>query len=48
MWSAPETRLGGNYFENVDFWGIGVISYFMIMQHPPFFDTDEAKLLEKV
>lgn len=32
MWSAPETRQGGNYSESIDYWGIGVITYFMIMQ----------------
>lgn len=47
-WSAPETRQGGSYEESVDYWGIGVIGYFMVMQHPPFYDSDEVKLLEKV
>ena len=48
VWSAPETRVGGNYTESVDYWGIGVIGYFIMMMHPPFFDSDESKLIEKV
>jgi serine/threonine protein kinase len=48
VWSAPETRQGGNYSESIDYWGIGVIGYFIIMLNPPFYDPNEVKLLEKV
>jgi len=42
LWSAPETRQGGKYTEAVDMWGIGVITYFLLMKLPPFISTDEV------
>lgn len=48
MWSAPETRQGGSYDKRIDFWGLGVLSYFLTMQRPPFYDADEIKLIESV
>lgn len=48
MWSAPETRQGTEYNEKIDMWGLGLISYYMIMTYPPFNDVDELKLIEKV
>jgi len=48
MWSAPETRQGIEYNENVDLWGVGVICYYMVMMFPPFNDSDEMKLIDKV
>lgn len=48
MYSAPETRQGGEYTEAIDLWGIGIILYFMITGHPPFIDHDENRLKNKV
>ena len=48
MWSAPETRQGGEYSESIDFWGVGVITYFMVMMQPPFYDGNDSKLNNKV
>lgn len=45
QWSAPETRKGGEYTQSVDYWGIGVILYFLITFSPPFSDQNELKLL---
>lgn len=48
QWSAPETRMGAEYKESIDYWGIGVILYYMIAKHPPFFDSDNERLINKV
>jgi serine/threonine protein kinase len=45
QWSAPETRHGGEYTESVDYWGIGVILYFLVTFRPPFIDANELRLL---
>ena len=41
MYSAPETRQGGEYDEKVDIWGLGILLYYMIQRQPPFIDHDE-------
>lgn len=48
MYSAPETRQGGEYTEAIDLWGIGILLYYMITGHPPFIDHDENRLRDKV
>jgi serine/threonine protein kinase len=48
MWSAPETRQGIEYTQAVDVWGLGALTFFMVMTYPPFNDFDEDRLNEKV
>jgi serine/threonine protein kinase len=48
MYSAPETRQGGEYTEAIDLWGIGILLYYIITGHPPFIHHDETRLKEKV
>ena len=48
MYSAPETRQGGEYTEAIDYWGLGILLYYMVTGHPPFIDHDENRLKKKV
>ena len=48
MYSAPETRQGGEYTEAIDYWGIGILLYYIVTGHPPFIDHDETRLKKKV
>ena len=48
MYSAPETRQGGEYTESIDLWGIGILLYYIITGHPPFIDHEEKRLKQKV
>ena len=44
---APEVFLG-NYNEKCDVWSCGVILYIILSGNPPFFDTNNEKLKEKI
>lgn len=44
---APEVLLK-NYTEKCDVWSCGVIMYFILCGHPPFYGSTEKRILEKV
>ena len=46
QWSAPETRIGCEYTEAVDLWGIGVVAYFIITGNAPF--CGEIDIIKKI
>ena len=45
---APEVLERKPYGKSVDLWSIGVITYILLCGYPPFYDENDANLLEQI
>lgn len=45
---APETILNKGYNKGVDWWGLGVLIYEMLVGFPPFYDKNPFQIYEKI
>jgi len=45
---APEIIAQQKYGKECDYWSIGIVLYILLCGYPPFFDTDNMKLFEKI
>ena len=45
---APEVLEEKPYGKSVDLWSIGVITYILLCGYPPFYDENDANLLEQI
>eukprot|EP00128_Syssomonas_multiformis_P014092 Colp12_sorted_trinity150504_noHs@12596 len=48
MYMAPEVISGLGYTRKCDMWSCGVIMYFLLSGHPPFYDKHEGTLYQKI
>jgi len=45
---APEIISQMKYSKECDYWSIGIVLYILLCGYPPFFDSDNNKLFEKI
>lgn len=48
FYMAPEIWSGLPYGKPVDLWAFGVMTFILLYGHPPFFEKDQSKLIEKI